>query len=141
MRVEVKISTYPLLSDELLESTMFPVMKTSPLDLLLHTPQLPASHITSLYAASYHSVTLKMKEVPQLTFHLLTALHHHRTTGFAQQPHSKSICTICDDQEEDEENFQTVTLDGDHWTTEEISDRHLCIHKHSIPHSLCPYPC
>ena len=22
-----------------------------------------------------------------------------------------------------------------------ISDRHLCIHEHSVPHSLCPYPC
>ena len=23
---------------------------------------------------------------------------------------------------------------------EEIPDRHLCIHKHSLPHGLCPYP-
>ena len=36
------------------------------------------SHL-SLYAAGYHSVALKMKKVPQLTFHLLTALHYHRT--------------------------------------------------------------
>ena len=63
--------------------------------------------------------------------------------GFAQQPLSKSIYTICDDLEEDkeEEDFQTVTLDDDCWTTKEIPYRHLCIHKHSIPHSLCPYPC
>ena len=62
--------------------------------------------------------------------------------GFAQQLSSKSIFTMCDDLAEDEEeDFQTVTLDDDHWTTEEILDRHLCIHKHSVPHSLCPYPC
>ena len=24
---------------------------------------------------------------------------------------------------------------------EEILDRHLCIHEHSIPHELCLYPC
>ena len=24
---------------------------------------------------------------------------------------------------------------------EEIPDRHLCIHEHSLPHGLCPYPC
>ena len=24
---------------------------------------------------------------------------------------------------------------------EEIPDRHLCIHEHSVPHELCPYPC
>ena len=61
--------------------------------------------------------------------------------GFAQQPFSKSIYTIRDDLEEDEEeeDFQTVTLDDDQWTTEEIPDGHLCIYKHSIPHSLCPY--
>ena len=49
---------------------------------------------------------------------------------------------MCDDLEEDkEEDFQTVTLDDDQWTTEEIPDRHLCTHEHSVPHSLCPYLC
>ena len=24
---------------------------------------------------------------------------------------------------------------------EEIPDRHLCIHEHSLPDRLCPYPC
>ena len=50
-----------------------------------------------------------------------------------------SQCTlpICDDldDEEEEENFQTVSC-----TMEEISDRHLCIHEHSLPHELCPMP-
>ena len=49
IRVEVKISTYPLFSDIIPESTMFPVMTTSPLTLLLHAAQVPASHIPSLY--------------------------------------------------------------------------------------------
>ena len=41
---------------------------------------------------------------------------------FAQQTHYKPICTICDDQEEDEEeeDVQTVPLDDDHWTTEDV---------------------
>ena len=62
---------------------------------------------------------------------------------FPQQPHSKCTLTIHDDldDDEEEEDFQTVSLEDDHWTTEEIPDRHLCIHKHSAPHSLCPYPC
>ena len=56
--------------------------------------------------------------------------------GFAQQPYSKCILTIYDDLGEgkgEEEDFQTVSLDE--------QDRHLCIHKHSLPHPLCPYPC
>ena len=62
---------------------------------------------------------------------------------FAQQLPSKSIFTMCDDLEEDEveEDFQTVTLDDDHWTTEEISYRHLCKHEHLVPYHMCPYPC
>ena len=63
--------------------------------------------------------------------------------GFAQQTWYKPIYTICDGLEEDEkeEDFQTVPLDDYHWTTEEIPDRYLCIYEHSVPHSLCPYPC
>ena len=45
------------------------------------------------------------------------------------------------EDEEEEEDFQMVPLDNDHWTTEEIPDRTLCIHEHALPHRLCPYPC
>ena len=44
-------------------------------------------------------------------------------------------------EEEEEEDFPTVPLDDEHWDMEEIPDRHLCIHEHSLPHGLCPYPC
>ena len=46
-----------------------------------------------------------------------------------------------DKEENMEEDFQTVHLEDEHWNTEEIPDRHLCIHEHSLPHGLCPYPC
>ena len=49
---------------------------------------------------------------------------------------------MCDDLEVDEEeDFQTVPQGDDYWTTEEIPDRHFCIQKYSVLHSLCPYPC
>ena len=35
--------------------------------------------------------------------------------------------------DEEEEDFQTVPLDDEHWTTEEMPDRTLCIHKHALP--------
>ena len=35
---------------------------------------------------------------------------------------------------EEEEDFQTVPLNDEHWDMEEIPDRHLCIHEHSLPH-------
>ena len=33
-----------------------------------------------------------------------------------------------------------VPLDNDHWTSEEIPVRTLCIHEHGLPHGLCPIP-
>ena len=38
--------------------------------------------------------------------------------------------------EEDEEDFQTVPLDDEHWSTEEVPNRTLCIHEHASPHGL-----
>ena len=123
----------PLLSEDLPESTMFPSIRTFPFTLLHHAPQIPTSHATSLYATGYHSVALMMKKVLQLTFHLLTAPQNPMDS--AQQLLFKSIYTICGGLEE-EEDFQTVNLNDEHWITDPVPDRLLCIHEHSPPH-LC----
>ena len=34
-----------------------------------------------------------------------------------------------------------VPLDDEHWTTEEVTDRTLCIHEHALPHGFCPHLC
>ena len=34
-----------------------------------------------------------------------------------------------------------VPLDDEHWTTEEVPDRTLCIHEYALPHGLWLYPC
>ena len=60
-----------------------------------------------------------------------------------QTPSSKHILNAyihLEEEEDEEEDFQTILLDNEHWTTEEIPDRPLCIHKHPLPHGLCPYP-
>ena len=41
----------------------------------------------------------------------------------------------------EEEHFPTAPLDDDILMDEPVLDRHLCIHEHSQPHDLCPYPC
>ena len=41
----------------------------------------------------------------------------------------------------DDEDFQMVPLDDEHWTSKETPERTLCIHKHGLPHGLCQYPC
>ena len=44
-------------------------------------------------------------------------------------------------EEDDEEDFQIVPLDDEHWTTKEVPDRILCMHKHALLPRLWPYPC
>ena len=46
-----------------------------------------------------------------------------------------------DSSADEEEDFQTVSLDDEHWTSEGTPVRTLCIHEHGLPHGLCPYPC
>ena len=139
MRVEVQLLTCPFLSDKLPKFTMFPAMKTFPSTLLLHTPQLPASQIASLYTTDYHLAVLTMNHISSVhsSSHTSTSLPLN-SMGFTKPP-CKSTYTICDNFEV--QDFQTVALDNNHWITDPVPDRHLCIHEHSQTHSLCCYPC
>ena len=67
-----------------------------------------------------------------------TPVQYHIDTP--QQPSSK-YANLEAAEVEAEEDFQTVLLNDEHWDMEEIPNRHLCIHEHSLPHGLCPYPC
>ena len=68
----------------------------------------------------------------------------HHTNTFLQLPSKCTLdmyATLEAEEEDMEADFQTVPLDDEHWDMEEIPDRTLCIHKHALPHGLCPYPC
>ena len=54
-------------------------------------------------------------------------------------PAGTQVCL--EEDKEEEEDFQMVPLDDEHWTTEEVPDRTLCIHENALPHELCLYPC
>ena len=45
------------------------------------------------------------------------------------------------DLEEEEEDFQTVPLDDEYWSTEMVPERTLCIHENGLPNGVCSYPC
>ena len=46
-----------------------------------------------------------------------------------------------DSSDEEEDDFQMVPLDNEHWTSKETPGRTCCIHEHGLPHNLCQYPC
>ena len=51
-----------------------------------------------------------------------------------------SIPECSESSEDEEEDFQMVPLDDEHWTSKETLERTLCIHEHGLPHGLCLYP-
>ena len=67
----------------------------------------------------------------------------HRQLSFSSEdiytPNSTPVCS--DSSDDEEEDFQMVPLDSEHWTSEETPERTLCIHEHGLPHGLCQYPC
>ena len=52
---------------------------------------------------------------------------------------STPVCSDSSDDDE-EEDFQTVPLGDEHWTSEETPERNLCIHGHGLPAWIMPVP-
>ena len=88
--------------------------------------------------ASFNPVTTTPSSTPQTTPRPV-----HRCLSFSSAdnytPDSTPVCS--DSSDEEEEDFQMVPLDDEHWTSEETPERTFCIHKHGLPHGLCQYPC
>ena len=58
-----------------------------------------------------------------------------------QGPDSSSDCNQDADSSSDEDDFQTVPMDDEHWTTEMVLERTFCIHENGLPNNVCQYPC
>ena len=141
MKVAVKILTYPLLPDILPESRMCPVMTTYPLAPPLHTAWVPASHAANPYDASYPSVVLMMRHLyswHSIAFqHIITAEPHGFSTATTLQVHPNHSWWP---RWWWRRGFSNSFLGWWPLYYRENSDRYLCIHGLSIPHSLCLYP-
>ena len=57
-----------------------------------------------------------------------------------QDPDSSSDSSP-DSSSDEEEDFQTVPIDDEHWTTEMVPERTFCIHEDGLPNNVCQYPC
>ena len=42
---------------------------------------------------------------------------------------------------DEEEDFQTVPIDDEHWMTDIVPERTFCIHENGLPNNVCQYPC
>ena len=102
-------------------------------------------HISSMEHASFNpvsttpcnTVTITPHDTPQTPPRPV-----HRHLSFSsdndQDPDSTPVYSNSSD---DEEDFQMVPLDADHWTSKETHKRTFCIQEQGLPHNLCQYSC
>ena len=86
--------------------------------------------------ASFNPTPVTPSNTPQTPPRLV-----HRQLSFSSIDDNTPASTPECSEDKKEEDFQMVPLDDEHWTSEEILERTLCIHEHGLPHGLCPYPC
>ena len=103
---------------------------------LQKTPHI--HHVSSMKHASFTPVTTTPHSTPQMPPRPV-----HRCLSFSSAdsytPDSTPVCSDSSDKEE--EDFQMVPMDDEHWTSKETPERTFCIHAHGLPHNLCQYPC
>ena len=93
-------------------------------------------HISSMEHASFNPVPTTPCSTPKTS---PRPVCRHLSFSSADS-YTLDSTPVCSDSSEDEE-FQMVPLNDEHWTSEETPERTLCIHEHGLPHGLCQYPC
>ena len=117
------------LADESYESGSDAVDLPTP---LRKTPRI--HHVSSMEHASFNLAPVTPRSTPQTLPRPV-----HKCLSFSSADNNTPASTP--ECSEDEEDFKMVPLDDEHWISEEIPERPLCIHEHGLPHGLCPYPC
>ena len=125
---------------------------------LQKTPHI--HHMSSMEHASFNpthttpcrTVTLTPSRSPQTP---TRPVHHHLSFNSDSNQDSDSISVHSDSSDDDqdpdsmpvysdsdeEEDFPTVPLDDEHWTSEIVPERTFCIHKNGLPNNVCHHPC
>ena len=122
-----------LLADEGYESGSDTIDLPTPLQ---KTPRI--HHVSSLEHALFNPVTTTPCSTPQTPPRpVCRCLSFSSADNYT--PDSTPVCS--DSSDEEEEDFQMVLLDDEHWTSKETPERTFCIHEHGLLHNLCQYPC
>ena len=96
------------------------------------------NHVSSMEHASFNPVLTTPCSTPQTPPRpVCRCLSFSPADSYT--PDSTPVCS--DSSEDEEEDFPMVPLDDEHWTSEELPERTLCIHEHGLPHGLCQHPC
>ena len=105
-------------------------------------------HVSSLEHASFnpvHSTPCRpVTPASDLTHSPTRPVHHRLSFSSDSDPmdtsHDSSDTTP-DFSDIENEDFQTVPLDDEHWSMEMVPERTFCIHENGLPNNVCSYPC
>ena len=105
-------------------------------------------HVSSLEHASFnpaHSTPCQpLTSASDLTHSPARPVCHRLSFSDDSNPmdtSSSSSNTSPESLDIEEEDFQTVPMDDEHWTTELAPERTFCIHENGLPNNTCSYPC
>ena len=105
-------------------------------------------HVSSLEHASFnpaHSTPCRpVTSASDLTHSPARPVHCHLSFSNDSGPMDTSTSSSNMSPESldiEEEDFQTVPMDDEHWTTELAPERTFCIHENGLPNNICSYPC
>ena len=103
-----------------------------------HISSIEHASFNPVHTTPHNTVTMTPHSSPQTPTRPV-CWHLSFSSDTDHTPDSTPACS--DSSDEEEEDFQIVPLDDEHWTSEEVPERTFCIHEHGLPHNLCQYPC
>ena len=144
MKAVWKITMYTLNLEEHQRFTTFPASRMPLLTQFQLHHAIPDNLASDLYAGR---LTYSLSDDNDTSEDEVSSPHsmpqiQYPTPDTRSSPskHTLAAYEHLEEEADEEEDFQTIPLDGEHWTTEEIPDRPLCIHKHPLSCRLCPNP-
>ena len=102
-------------------------------------------HISSMEHASFDPAYTTPCH-PATTPHSDTQLtsprpvHCHLTFVSDRSESNQDADSSSDSSSDEEEDFPTVPMDDEHWTTEMVPERTFCIHENGLSNNVCQYP-
>ena len=99
----------------------------------LLTPHMPQHADQSKHQTVLHTY---QTSVPPLSF---SSDQDHNTSDSSRDAAPEPSAN--EESSNEEEDFQTVPMDDEHWTTEMVPERPFCIHENGLPNNVCSYSC
>ena len=114
----------------------------------MHTPCI--QHRTCIFDPAHSTPHRPVTSASDLTYtparpvcHCLSfsSDHDSNTSPVCMDTSNSSSDTTPESSDIEDEDFQTVPMDDEYWSTEMIPERTFCIHENGLPNNVCSYPC